>query len=242
MLGGLTSGPTNKSWSLLGSLDDLAWSPPIASGDSGYPNLDPRLAGLNASVFASYVPGSPPLTPPDTVEDQAGAPLYAYVRNGLLNSPLRPVSDQLSTDEIPDANPSTSPEGANPKPLLVAGEGEDGRKKMEAPAVSAGLLEPDLSSLKNVPTLPSIPPFDGLPTLPSEIPAPLGGRGVWDSPPTARGRALEQLFGHNLHPNYPTVDIWEPDSGTVTSLKSIDLDSPTYKIEVGHAECAVQQA
>ena len=50
-------------------------------------------------------------------------------------------------------------------------------------------------------------------------------------PPTKRGRALEQLFGHNLHPNHPKIDIWESDSGTVTSLKSIDLDSPTYKVE-----------
>jgi hypothetical protein len=55
--------------------------------------------------------------------------------------------------------------------------------------------------------------------------------GVWDSPPTVRGRALEQLFGHNLHPNHPTVDIWDPDSGTATSLKSIDLDSPAYRVE-----------
>jgi hypothetical protein len=54
---------------------------------------------------------------------------------------------------------------------------------------------------------------------------------VWDLPPTARGRALEQLLGHNLHPNYPTVDIWESDSGAVTSLKSIDLDSPAYRVE-----------
>jgi hypothetical protein len=66
---------------------------------------------------------------------------------------------------------------------------------------------------------------------PPDVAARPGGRGEWDLPPTARGRALEQLFGHNLNPNNPTVDIWKEDSGTVTSLKSVDLDSPSYRVE-----------
>jgi hypothetical protein len=38
-----------------------------------------------------------------------------------------------------------------------------------------------------------------------------------------------------LHPNNPTVDRWERDSGTVTSIKSVDLNSPTYRNEENNA-------
>jgi hypothetical protein len=56
------------------------------------------------------------------------------------------------------------------------------------------------------------------------------GRGVWDLPATLRGRILEKIFGHNLHPNHPTIDIWDANTGAVTSLKSVDLESPTYQV------------
>ena len=55
-------------------------------------------------------------------------------------------------------------------------------------------------------------------------------RGVWDLPATKRGRILEKIFGHNLHPNHPTIDIWDPNTGAVTSLKSVDLDLPAYQV------------
>ena len=58
----------------------------------------------------------------------------------------------------------------------------------------------------------------------------LKGRGVWDLPGTKRGRTLEQIFGHNLHPNHPTIDVWDPDTGATTSLKSIDLEAPVYEV------------
>jgi hypothetical protein len=54
-------------------------------------------------------------------------------------------------------------------------------------------------------------------------------RGVWDLPATKRGRILEKIFGHNLHPNHPTIDIWDPNTGAVTSLKSVDLDASSYR-------------
>jgi hypothetical protein len=57
------------------------------------------------------------------------------------------------------------------------------------------------------------------------------GRGVWDLPATKRGRILESIFGHNLHPNHPTIDIWDPNTGVVTSLKSVDLEAPGYQVE-----------
>jgi hypothetical protein len=56
-------------------------------------------------------------------------------------------------------------------------------------------------------------------------------RGVWDLPATKRGRILEKIFGHNLHPNHPTIDIWDPNTGSATSLKSVDLESPTYQVK-----------
>jgi hypothetical protein len=56
------------------------------------------------------------------------------------------------------------------------------------------------------------------------------GRGVWDQPATKRGRTLEDIFGHNLHPNHPTIDIWDPNTGAATSLKSIDLEAPVYQV------------
>jgi hypothetical protein len=56
-------------------------------------------------------------------------------------------------------------------------------------------------------------------------------RGVWDLPPTKRGRILEKVFGHNLHPDHPTIDIWDPNTGAVTSLKSVDLEAPGYQVK-----------
>ena len=58
---------------------------------------------------------------------------------------------------------------------------------------------------------------------------------MWDLPATIRGRILEPLFGHNLHPNNPTVDRFEVDSAAVISLKSVNLNSPTYRNEENNA-------
>ncbi len=60
-------------------------------------------------------------------------------------------------------------------------------------------------------------------------------RGVWDLSAALRGRILEKIFGHNLHPNHPTIDIWDPSTGAVTSLKSIDLEAPGYQVEGKYA-------
>src|SRR4029077_10447418 len=60
-------------------------------------------------------------------------------------------------------------------------------------------------------------------------------RGVWDLPATKRGRILEKIFGNNLHPNHPTIDVWDQDTGAVTSLKSLDLESPVYQVNGKHA-------
>ncbi len=55
----------------------------------------------------------------------------------------------------------------------------------------------------------------------------LADRGVWSLGVFTRGRIIEQALGHNLAPNFPTIDRIE--NGAVTSIKSIDLDAPTYQ-------------
>jgi hypothetical protein len=113
--------------------------------------------------------------------------------------------------------------------LLVSSEGgdreEDERRKLETPEVIGGLTEPGLWSPKQPPTLPSIPPLD----VPPDGAERSAVTDAWRLPPIRRGRELEPIFGHNLHPNNPTVDIWDRRSGTVTSLKSIDLGSSAYQ-------------
>jgi hypothetical protein len=68
-------------------------------------------------------------------------------------------------------------------------------------------------------------------TPPDEAPGSKTSRGVWDMPPTKRGRTLENIFGHNVHPDHPTIDIWDPNTGAATSLKSVDLETPSYQVK-----------
>lgn len=37
-----------------------------------------------------------------------------------------------------------------------------------------------------------------------------------------------------MHPDHPTIDIWDPNTGAVTSLKSVDLEAPGYQVEDKH--------
>jgi hypothetical protein len=147
-----------------------------------------------------------------------------------------PALDQLATDESAHFVPTSGSVEAYPKVILVGGDEEsreeNEQKKFET-GVLGGLTDRGLSTSPKAPwALPLPPPLEAPTPLPAtDVAGRPVGRGVWNLPPTRRGRVLEQLFGHNLHPNYPTVDIWDPDSGTVTSLKSIDLDSSTYRAE-----------
>jgi hypothetical protein len=50
---------------------------------------------------------------------------------------------------------------------------------------------------------------------------------VWELHPFERGRAIEEIVGTNLPSNYPTIDRFE--NGVATSIKSIDLQAPTYQ-------------
>ncbi len=54
-------------------------------------------------------------------------------------------------------------------------------------------------------------------------------QGVWDLSPFARGVEIEQQLGHNVPSSCPTIDIWDADTGTATSIKSLNLEAKTYQ-------------
>jgi hypothetical protein len=48
-------------------------------------------------------------------------------------------------------------------------------------------------------------------------------------PDIERGRTLEKKYGQNLHQNHPTIDVWDEDTGSVTSIKSVNLEAPSHQ-------------
>jgi len=52
---------------------------------------------------------------------------------------------------------------------------------------------------------------------------------IWWNLPLLRGRTVELRLGPNLHPDHPGVDVHDPDTGAITSIKSIDLRSAGYR-------------
>jgi hypothetical protein len=231
-----------------------AWGGPLANGEfrqfplrQTWPSaLSPLSAGggplgsfaspqpaTNAPPFAGRSPfGGVTTFPPESGD----ASPYSAVFGGLL-PPKFDTSDTPSPTPVADSQYSAAPlpalDNLDRPPLgssrLLVSEGgdreEDERRKFETPEVIGGLAEPGLGSPKQPPTLSSIPPLD----VPPDGAERSAVTDAWGLPPIRRGRALEPLFGHNLHPNNPTVDIWDRRSGTVTSLKSIDLGSSAYQ-------------
>jgi len=204
--------------------------PPLSAGGDPFGSFASSQPATNMPPFAASSLLSGATAPPPKSDDASAysmlfgeklppksdasdAPSPTPAPNGPYSATLLPALDNLDQSSL------------GPRRLMVSSEGgereDDERRKFETPEVIGGLSEPGLGSPKQPPTLPSIPPLDVPPTWAE----------VWGLAPTKRGRILEPLFGHNLHPNYPTVDIWDPESGSVTSLKSIDLRSSTYQVE-----------
>ncbi len=52
---------------------------------------------------------------------------------------------------------------------------------------------------------------------------------VWRKGPLERGEIIEKNLGQNLPQNFPVVDKFTPKTGTVTSIKSLDLNAKTYQ-------------
>jgi hypothetical protein len=52
---------------------------------------------------------------------------------------------------------------------------------------------------------------------------------VWDLGWAARGIQIERALGGNLPRSFPVIDMWNPATGAIGSIKSIDLAASTYQ-------------
>ena len=52
---------------------------------------------------------------------------------------------------------------------------------------------------------------------------------VWALDNYTRGKKIEEEFGSNLPYDYPTIDIYDKKSGTVTIMQSLDTTSAEYQ-------------
>lgn len=51
----------------------------------------------------------------------------------------------------------------------------------------------------------------------------------WTQRATERGVIIENALGRNLTQSFPVIDRWIGRTGTATSIKSIDLNAPSYQ-------------
>ena len=56
-----------------------------------------------------------------------------------------------------------------------------------------------------------------------------GESGIWDLGNQPRGLAIESLLGGNLRASFRVIDQFDYHTGTATSIKSINLNAPTYQ-------------
>jgi len=68
--------------------------------------------------------------------------------------------------------------------------------------------------------------FSRLNTTVSNITLPTG---TWQKGPTERGKDIDELLGNNVGDNYPTIDIYDLETGRATSIKSRDLTASSYQ-------------
>jgi hypothetical protein len=52
---------------------------------------------------------------------------------------------------------------------------------------------------------------------------------VWNKPSAVRGNEIHTRLGENLPHTFPVVDIWNPATGSVRSIKSVDLTAKSYQ-------------
>lgn len=69
----------------------------------------------------------------------------------------------------------------------------------------------------------------GMNKIESYLNQPPKGRGVWDKGPAERGKIIHKQLGENLPDGFPVIDKFE--DGTVTSIKSLDLGTPTRVLD-----------
>lgn len=64
-----------------------------------------------------------------------------------------------------------------------------------------------------------------------ELQAKLNRDTLWQEDPKERGRDFETLDEANIGGNFPIIDDFDPDTGTATSCKSLDLTLDSYQSE-----------
>lgn len=85
-----------------------------------------------------------------------------------------------------------------------------------------------IAPLLRLPTeVPGSPLPEEAPAQPKAEPAVSPNEEIWRLGWAARGRAIEEARGANLGPSFPVVDKFV--DGTVTSIKSVDLNGATYQ-------------
>ncbi|MBI3241805.1 MAG: hypothetical protein HYZ49_05870 [Chloroflexi bacterium] len=67
----------------------------------------------------------------------------------------------------------------------------------------------------------------------------LGRDSLWEETPFNRGRDFEELEEANIGGNFPTIDDIDSDTGTATSLKTLDVTAETYE-DTGKMESKVE--
>jgi hypothetical protein len=85
--------------------------------------------------------------------------------------------------------------------------------------VGVGLQFPAILGGGGPRTSPAITPRVTFPAHPPNSP--------WRLPPILRGRVIEAARGHNLPRTYRVIDRFD-ENGVATSIKTIDLNLPTY--------------
>ena len=56
-----------------------------------------------------------------------------------------------------------------------------------------------------------------------------GVQGLWNLDKFVRGGIIERFLNQNLPQNFPVIDIFDDVTGAATSIKSLNLSSPTYQ-------------
>ncbi|MER9728183.1 RHS repeat-associated core domain-containing protein [Mesorhizobium sp. M0217] len=167
-----------------------------------------------------------------------GTNRYAYARNDPVNKSDpngHMFGDWFSKSEDRDATNSSNADHADTKAQKAREEGDpynvapDWDKFSRQSRARVGKTTPELMAMDAMSVLESVGWVSGaraIAAAPSVV-APKAVESVWSLGPAPRGKAIEKALGQNLPDSYPVVD--KIAGGTVTSIKSVDLNAKTYQ-------------
>ncbi len=169
-------------------------------------NLQP--ATSNAQADASYLPGSRPFLSPDPIGYLGGGPLYAFLRNDLLNraeptglasdQPPAGVTDPFAQTETGAANSNVIPVADNEESL------EQRELKNSKTQMFGGRTETTITPSKIVPALP--------PALPRALPPPSPGQ--LSASPRSSSASAPGASAPRADPIGKQPELVEPRAGT----------------------------